>query len=76
MRVTCLQILCKQKRTGQESSYEVSILNPIRELKHRGFFRDGGEPQSISVCVWPHYEHFKSKASNAKMSAFQLIGEN
>ena len=37
MRVTCLQILCKQKRTGQESSYEVSILNPIRELKHRGF---------------------------------------
>ena len=37
IRVTCLQILCKQKRTAQEYHFQMSILNPIRELKHRRF---------------------------------------
>lgn len=77
MRLTCLKMFYKQKGTGQECNYETSILNPIRELKHRGLFFETEENRYQFQFVFrAHCKRFNSKASNAKISAFQVIGGN
>lgn len=66
----------KQRRTGQECNYEISILDLIREPKHKRVLEREVNRSQFPFVFGAHCEHFNSKASNAKISAFQLIYGN